>query len=325
MKLTITQQFQQFMKSIGIAFDELLLKADIPNLLKDETLVLSDLEYYRLLQQFDQVLADEQIISFSQMENLQFFMPPLFAAMSAKNGIEGIKRLAKYKKLIGPLIIQCTEHEDTFSVRFQFQLPAQNLPRFTLLNEQLLVVSLLRTATGKDIKPLLVEGPFAYSPVIEQFLGVRGQKASTNQLIFRLEDVSLPFRSENNSMWEYLQPEFDKKLLEVVAQKTFSQNVQAVLLMAIPSGHFLIEDIAKQLRISTRTLQRNLSAENTTFNKELQAAQKILAFTYLQNDTLSTTEIAYLLGYADSNSFVRAFKKWTGTTLTAYREGLNHS
>lgn len=242
-------------------------------------------------------------------------MPPFFAAMSAKNGIEGIKRLAKYKKLIGPLVIQCTEHEETFSVRFQFHYPMQTLPRFTLLNEQLLIVSLLRTATGKNIKSLLVEDPYPYSPVIESFLQVRGQLVMTNQLLFKKEVVWKPFRSENNSMWAYLQPEFDKKLLEVVVQKTFAQNVQAVLLAAIPSGQFLIEDIANQLRMSTRTLQRNLSAENTTFNKELQAAQKILAFTYLQNETMTTTEIAYLLGYADTNSFVRAFKKWTDKRL----------
>ena len=320
MELMITSQFQQYMADIGVPFDEILLNANIPNLLKEETLELTDLEYYRLLQQFDDVLADEQIIGFSEIANLQLFMPPFFAAMSAKNGIEGIKRLAKYKKLVGPLVIQCTEHEETFSVRFQFHYPMQTLPRFTLLNEQLLIVSLLRTATGKNIKPLLVEGPYPYSPVIESFLQVRGQLATTNQLLFKKEDVSKPFRSENNSMWAYLQPEFDKKLLEVVAQKTFAQNVQAVLLAAIPSGQFLIEDIANQLRMSTRTLQRNLSAENTTFNKELQAAQKILAFTYLQNETMTTTEIAYLLGYADTNSFVRAFKKWTGQTITTYRK-----
>jgi AraC-like DNA-binding protein len=322
MKLTITTQFQQYMATIGVPFDELLQQADIPNLLKDETLVLTDLEYYHLLKQFDQVLADEQIIGFSEIKNLQLFMPPFFAAMSAKNGREGIQRLAKYKKLVGPLIIQLTEHEETVSVRFSFQLPMQDLPRFTLLNEQLLVVSLLRTATGKPIKPLLVEGPYTYSPVLDEFLGVRGQVAITNQLLLKKEDILLPFRSENNSMWAYLQPEFDRKLLEATSEKTFAQNVQAVLLMAIPSGHFLIEDIAKQLRMSARTLQRNLSAENTTFNKELQAAQKILAFTYLQNDMMTTTEIAYLLGYADTNSFVRAFKKWTGQTITGYREGM---
>lgn len=323
MKLTITSEFQQYMTSIGVSFDEILLNAAIPNLLNEETVDLTDLEYYRLLQQFDDVLADEQIIGFSKIENIQLFIPPLFAAMSATNGIEGIKRLAKYKKLVGPLVIHYTEFEETVSVRLQFQLPLQNLPRFTLLNEQLLIVSLLRTATGKNIKPLLVEGPYEYSAVIDEFLQVRGQVSLSNQLLFRKEDVSLPFRSKNNSMWAYLQPEFDKKLLEVMAEKNFTQNMQALLLTAIPSGHFLIEDIAKKLRMSTRTLQRNLHAENTTFNKELQTAQKILAFAYLQNETMTTTEIAYLLGYADTNSFVRAFKKWTGQTITAYKAQYN--
>lgn len=49
MKLMITSQFQQYMADIGVPFDEMLLNANIPNLLKEETLELTNLEYYRLL------------------------------------------------------------------------------------------------------------------------------------------------------------------------------------------------------------------------------------------------------------------------------------
>lgn len=319
MKVTITNQFQQFIASLGVSMEELLQKANIPNMLWKETLTLTNLEYYRLLQEFDHVMSDEQLLAFSQIENINMFMPPFFAAMSAKNGYEGIQRLAKYKGLIGPVEIQMNETSNTVSVHFSFTYPNQELPRFALLNEQLLLVSLIRTATGKTIVPLLVEGPYFYSFPIEEFFAIRGTKSVMNQLIFKLEDLEHPFLTENNIMWEYLEPEFTKKLQEISQQKSFSQNIQAILFTAIPSGHYTLEEIAHSLGISVRTLQRNLSAENTTFNQQLQGVQKMLAFHYLQEPNLTTSDISYLLGYADSNSFVRAFKKWTGQTISEYK------
>ncbi len=69
-----------------------------------------------------------------------------------------------------------------------------------------------------------------------------------------------------------------------------------------------------------RTLQRNLTAEGTKFNQELQNVQKILAFGYLKNPDMTTDDVAYLLGYSEVSSFSRAFKKWTGQTISEYRK-----
>nr|WP_246201304.1 AraC family transcriptional regulator [Streptococcus ratti] len=74
------------------------------------------------------------------------------------------------------------------------------------------------------------------------------------------------------------------------------------------------------LGISSRTLQRNLNAEGTKFNQELQNVQKLLALSYLEKSDISTDEVAYLVGYAEASSFSRAFKKWTGKTISQYRQ-----
>ena len=103
-------------------------------------------------------------------------------------------------------------------------------------------------------------------------------------------------------------------------RESFTGLVQQKLYLAIPSGAFGIEDIAATLGISSRTLQRNLTAEGTRFNQELQNVQKILAFGYLKNPDMTTDDVAYLLGYSEVSSFSRAFKKWTGQTISEYRE-----
>jgi len=79
----------------------------------------------------------------------------------------------------------------------------------------------------------------------------------------------------------------------------------------LQGGRFELENIAEGFGISGRTLQRNLSTENTSFNQLVKDVQKIMTFNYLESNELSIEEITYLVGYTEISSFYRAFKKWT--------------
>ena len=68
-----------------------------------------------------------------------------------------------------------------------------------------------------------------------------------------------------------------------------------------------LEDVAVELRVSTRTLQRRLLAERVTFQNLVEEARRELAQHYLLQSSLELNETAYLLGYEDPNSFFRAF------------------
>ncbi len=90
----------------------------------------------------------------------------------------------------------------------------------------------------------------------------------------------------------------------------------------IPSGDCSIQNVARKLGISSRTLQRNLAQAGTTFKVELQSVQKKMALHFSKDLNLTTDEISYLLGYSEVSSFTRAFRKWTGMTLNQYRKKL---
>ncbi|HEM5964296.1 TPA: hypothetical protein U2B31_002025 [Streptococcus suis] len=71
-----------------------------------------------------------------------------------------------------------------------------------------------------------------------------------------------------------IQYALNQYLAQQVREQSFAGYVQQELYSAIPSGIFLVEDIVHRLGVSVRSLQRNLSAENTSFKQELQAVQK---------------------------------------------------
>ena len=59
-------------------------------------------------------------------------------------------------------------------------------------------------------------------------------------------------------------------------------------------------------------MQRKLKAQGMSFRKLLDDTRRQLAEQYLKDSTLSVSEIAYLLGFAEVSSFSRAFRRWTG-------------
>jgi AraC-like DNA-binding protein len=66
--------------------------------------------------------------------------------------------------------------------------------------------------------------------------------------------------------------------------------------------------------MSSRSLQRRIADEGTNFRRILNEERRELAKFYLPQPDLGLNELAYLLGYEDPNSFIRAFRVWEGAT-----------
>jgi AraC-like DNA-binding protein len=79
------------------------------------------------------------------------------------------------------------------------------------------------------------------------------------------------------------------------------------------------EKVAKELGVSTRTLARRLKAEKTTYFKVVEAYREAMAKSMLSDTQTQITEIAFVLGYADTSTFSSAFKRWSGKSPSEYR------
>src|SRR5438094_4901641 len=80
-----------------------------------------------------------------------------------------------------------------------------------------------------------------------------------------------------------------------------------------------LEDVAKELGLGTRTLQRRLTDAGITFQQLVEETRRELAHHYLKQSAVELNETAYLLGYEDANSFFRAFNVWEGTSPGEWR------
>jgi AraC-like DNA-binding protein len=86
------------------------------------------------------------------------------------------------------------------------------------------------------------------------------------------------------------------------------------------AGHFPdIEAVAAALCMTSRTLRRKLEAEGTSYSDLHDKVRHALALDYLGSSMLSPADIAAALGFSDSASFRRAFRRWTGSTPADHR------
>jgi len=80
-----------------------------------------------------------------------------------------------------------------------------------------------------------------------------------------------------------------------------------------------LERVATTLGVSERVLRRRLKARGTGYRTLSDEVVAPIAKRYLRDSALSITDVADRLGYSEPASFVRAFRRWTGTTPDAYR------
>ena len=103
-----------------------------------------------------------------------------------------------------------------------------------------------------------------------------------------------------------------EQYLESLDQSKVATDVRRLLVQMLPAGKADQDTIANRLYRSTSTLQRQLSAEGTSYRDILETTRRSLAEKYLRDGDYSQAEIAYMVGFSDQSNFARAFKRWTG-------------
>ncbi len=94
---------------------------------------------------------------------------------------------------------------------------------------------------------------------------------------------------------------------------SLTNTVKKLILKQIQEDRFpKIVEVAKKLGMGHRTLQRRLKEEGTQFGQLVNDIKMELASKHLLENQQSIEEVAYLLGYSEASSFVRAFKQWKG-------------
>ena len=322
-KFLVDGRYGDLLAFFGISIEEVLKKAQLPgDAFQHRTVTMREEDYYRFVETVGTFTTDPALaLQIATTNKIETFSPPIFASYCSKNAEVCLERLAQYKRLIGPMVMQIIKTEEETTVRFTTEDEAKELPRFLVEMEFAFLVGLIRRTTREPVSPVRIRMKQPdLSAAFTEYFTVSAEQAKENSISFRKTDMLLPFISYDEAMWSYFEPELVKRLAELDVDDSTSARVRSALTELLPGGACGIEDVAEKLGLTKRTLQRKLSEENTSFQKQLNSTREMLAIHYIRNTELTTNDIAFLLGYQEINSFLRAFAIWTGKPISEYRK-----
>ena len=312
------------LRDLNISPARVLRRAALPaDLFAQRPIELSLAEYYRFWEALDaEGNADghrDLAVDIGRAISVEHFTAPIFAALCSPDLATAAQRLSTYKPLIGPVR---TDIDASDGLKITYLWPAGPTPPALLATTELVFwTALARIATREQIRPTRVTMPALAVDrmAVESYFGARIRKDPGHSIAFSRADAARPFLTENDQMWRVFAPELRRRLSDLQGSATVADRVRAALNETLPAGDASIGAVTDHLTTSARTLQRQLSQEGTSFQAILASTREKLARHYLTRGDLRTSEIAFLLGYDDTNSFYRAFKSWTGTTPDALR------
>lgn len=139
------------------------------------------------------------------------------------------------------------------------------------------------------------------------------------RISFRPVDLERPFLASNRDLARS-NDQVLARMVESLSHDDLVSRVKMAMVDALPSGTPTEEGIAKVVSMSSRSLQRRLAEEGTSFTALLAVVRRELAEQYVGDPSIPVTEISYMLGFSDVSSFSRAFKRWTGKSPAASRQ-----
>jgi len=132
--------------------------------------------------------------------------------------------------------------------------------------------------------------------------------------------IDRPLPNANPALVQLLTARLNARLSAYEAGSSLRMLVLTGLHQQMRRGKPSLEDTARLLGVSGRTLRRRLMEEGLSYSELLAAARKEAAEVYIHEEKLTLAEIAGLLGYGDQTAFMRAFRGWFGESPGAYRE-----
>lgn len=317
--------FWRAVEQIGIPPAALLRQARLPATLHlGGQPPITTAQYFALMRALEELSGDPALgLRMVRGVDTAVHPPSSLAAFHAQDYRDGLARLARFKRLCTPeqLCIVETGGDCAISVEWPFATEAE--PAISVDITFASLVELGRRGAGRAIVPRRVDLS-RQSPVGAEHGTYFGcpirLHAPRNLLVLDAADLDLSFPGHNPELLDMLTPALSAALGELESQSSIAKQVKIVLKRSLARGQPGLAEVAKQLGMSDRTLQRRITEEGTTFRNLLTDARRDLGCWLLSDPATDIDEVACLLGYQDTTSFYRAFRTWEGMPPNRWRE-----
>jgi len=240
---------------------------------------------------------------------------------------DGLTQAIRYQRLLHDQAqseLSWTDREGIY--RHQIGARPERAPRHAIEFGFASFARFARRATGKELLPSRVWFQHSAPRDLSQHRAVFGPavkfEQETDELAYDLEALSTPLLTADASLQEVVESHARGLLEKFPDRSGLDARLQGAICEALRQGELSLAQVAGRLGMPSRTLQRRLKSDGTTFAKKTDEVRQQLAERYLGDRRVSLAEVAFLLGFSDVSAFHRAFVRWTGQTPSRYREAV---
>jgi AraC-like DNA-binding protein len=284
---------------------------------------ITPIQYAALFYALVSDLQDECLGLFSRP-----FKPGSFA-LTAREGLSAhelrgaLKRISSALNLLQDDIIfslQSSTHEA--GLHMASANPGRQIPVFA---QETMVRVLWRLSAWLLNSPLPIRHfDFTYTEPADHdlyqfvFPAERRYEQSAFGFWFDVSELATPVSRDELALRTFLTDAYTQIISPPRHFGLIGQKVRNCLMRNYPQW-LSLEDVADKLHTSPASLQRHLTAEHTSLQWLKDDLRRDLAISRLSSSKVSLVQLASELGFSDSPSFQRAFKRWTGQPCSAYR------
>lgn len=236
---------------------------------------------------------------------------------------EGFYRLQRYSKLVNNGLITQFYRSDTV---YHFKFDTDDDPTFIHPCARdawlIAIIKMARLLYGESFTPveIVLSGDcYENSGAMENYLGCPLiYQQAINQIVISAAICEQQLPTGDPELARLSDQLLMTRLKEV--DNSITSQVRAIIYKDLPNGDLSEDMVAEKLHMSSRSLQRKLNDEQTSYQILLTDVRKELSLSYIRSSQLSLNEISYLLGFNNQANFTRAFKNWFASSPTHYRQ-----
>lgn len=244
---------------------------------------------------------------------------------TSKNLLEMLNRFVRYRKVISSSFsVKLVDKGDSFLLVINDERQVKTeAAAITVIFFLLKVCSDLYGPSFRPEQVYFQIPVTSHSTKLQELINMDiSYSTSCSGILFYKESVLQPLLGIDPGLASQQDNIVEEYLRGIALQETMCGRVQLKTLELLEKGEVSLENVAKNFFVSPRTLQRQLKIENSSYVYILNESRKYLALERAKKTGCNAKEMAYFLGFSDTATFSRAFKRWTSMTLTEYRQAV---
>jgi AraC-like DNA-binding protein len=232
---------------------------------------------------------------------------------------DALKRVARYSRTTNEALVVGYREGNRLIVSLSYSGVPRHSDRHQIEFCMFGVLRICRLLTGQNVIPQhfsISHHRSGDNSAMARFVGRRVEfDAEADEFALNVNARELPLIHAdtrlNDILLKYCEAALAERKGDISQLRTRVENAISTML---PHGRVLVEDVARSLGMSERTLARRLSDEGLNFTEILQQLRRDLAVRYLDDRKLHVSKIAWMLGFTEVSAFTHACRRWTGKT-----------